>query len=85
MIHCENQSCIKLSENPVFHDHCKHMKIGYHHLKDCVQKGIVKLSYIPTEEKTTDTLTKAAARSSFIYFKDKMGVVQNPFLAKREC
>ena len=24
-IHCDNQSCVKLSENPVFHDKSKHM------------------------------------------------------------
>ena len=28
-IHCDNQSCVKLSENPVFHDKSKHIKIKY--------------------------------------------------------
>eukprot|EP00253_Pinus_taeda_P033558 PITA_33558 len=50
VIHCDNQSCIKLYENPVFHDRSKHIEIRYHHLRDCVQKGIVKLPYIPTED-----------------------------------
>jgi len=36
MIHCDNQSCIKLSENLVFHDHSKHIEIRYHHLRDYV-------------------------------------------------
>eukprot|EP00253_Pinus_taeda_P014698 PITA_14698 len=45
MIHYDNQSCIKLSENLVFHDRSKLIEIRYHHLKDCVQKGIVKLPY----------------------------------------
>ena len=26
-IHCDNQSCVKLSENPVFHDKSKHIEI----------------------------------------------------------
>jgi hypothetical protein len=26
VIHCDNQSCIKLSENPVFHDRSKHIE-----------------------------------------------------------
>eukprot|EP00253_Pinus_taeda_P033823 PITA_33823 len=38
-IHCNNQSCIKLSENPVFHDRSKHIEFQYHHLRDCLQKG----------------------------------------------
>jgi hypothetical protein len=27
VIHCDNQSCIKLSDNPVFHDRSKHIEI----------------------------------------------------------
>jgi hypothetical protein len=30
VIHCDNQSCIKLLENPVFHDRSKHVEIKYH-------------------------------------------------------
>eukprot|EP00253_Pinus_taeda_P030214 PITA_30214 len=36
MIHGDNQSCIKLSENAVFHDRLKHIEIRYHHLRDYV-------------------------------------------------
>jgi hypothetical protein len=36
MIHCDNQSCIKLSINHVFHDRSRHIDIWYHHIKDCV-------------------------------------------------
>ena len=31
-IYCDNQSCIKLSENPVFHDKSKHIEIKYHYI-----------------------------------------------------
>ena len=48
-IHCD-QSCMKLSENPVFHDKSKHIEIKYHYIRDMVQRGAVKLHYIVTEE-----------------------------------
>ena len=35
-IHCDNQSCVKLSENLVFHDKSKHIKIKYHYIRDIV-------------------------------------------------
>ena len=85
MIHCDNQSCIKLSENPVFHDMSKHIDIRYHFIRDCVQRGIVQLQYIPTDVQVADILTKALGKAKFIFFRDKMGVMQNNFLAKREC
>jgi hypothetical protein len=34
VIHCDNQSCIKLSENPLFHDQLKHIQIKYHFIHD---------------------------------------------------
>ena len=49
-IHCDNQSCMKLSENPVFHDKSKHIEIRYHYIRDMVQRGEVKLQYVATEE-----------------------------------
>ena len=41
VIHCDNQSCIKLSINPVFHDRSRNIYIQYHHLKYCVQRRIM--------------------------------------------
>ena len=35
-IYCDNQSCVKLSENPVFHDKSKHIDIKYHYIRDMV-------------------------------------------------
>jgi hypothetical protein len=33
IIHCDNQSCVKLSQNPVFHDRSKHTEINYHYIR----------------------------------------------------
>eukprot|EP00253_Pinus_taeda_P032455 PITA_32455 len=49
-IMCDNQSCIKLSENIMFHDKSKHIDIWCHFVRDCVQRGAVQLSYTPTGE-----------------------------------
>ena len=57
-IYCNNQSCVKLSENPGFHDKSKHIEIKYHYIRDMVQRGAVKLQYVVTEEHIADVLTK---------------------------
>ena len=48
MVRCDNQSGIKLSENPVSHDRSKHIDIRYHFLRDCVHRGTIRLEYIQT-------------------------------------
>ena len=42
-IYCDKQSCVKLSENPVFHDKSNHIDIKYHYIRDMVHRGAVKL------------------------------------------
>jgi hypothetical protein len=85
VIHCDNQSFIKLSINLVFNDRSKHIDIRYHHLRDCVQRKIMFLQYIPTKDQDTDILMKALSRSKFEYHRDRIGVKDNPFLVEREC
>jgi hypothetical protein len=57
LILCDNQSCIKMTENPVFHDRSKHIRIRYHYIHDMVQRGALKLQYISMDEQVADVLT----------------------------
>ena len=85
VIHCDNQSYVKLSENPVFHDRSKHIEMRYHYVRDMVQRRAVNLRYIPTHEQTADVLTKPLSKTKFEYFRDKLGVMENAPLTEREC
>ena len=49
-IHCDNQSCVKLSENHVFRDRSKHIEIKYHYIRDMVQRKTVHVQYLPTQD-----------------------------------
>ena len=85
VIYCDNQSCIKISKNRVFHDQSKHIDIRYHHLRDCVQSRIMLLAYIPIEGKDEDILTKPFSRCKFKFHKGRIGVANDSFLVEREC
>ena len=41
-----------------------------------LQKGAVKLKYVPIEEHVADVLTKPLSRLKFEYFRDNLGVVR---------
>ena len=75
-IYYDNHSCVKFSENPVFHDKSKHIKIKYHYVMDMVQRGAVKLQYVATNEQIANVLTKPLARVKFEYFRENLGVLQ---------
>jgi hypothetical protein len=68
VILCDNQCCIKMTENPMFHDKLKHIKIRYHYIHDMVQRGVVKLQYVGTDKQVVDVLTKPLSRLKFEYF-----------------
>ena len=50
VVHRDNESGIRISENLVFHDQSKHIDIRYHFLRDCVQRGTIQLEYIQRNE-----------------------------------
>jgi hypothetical protein len=59
----DNQSAIALSKNPVFHNRSKHIDIRYHYLCECVDEGLINITYTATEEQLADLLTKALDES----------------------
>ena len=58
VILCDNQSCIKLTENRVFHDKSNHIEVQYLYIQDMIQKGAIKLQYVSIDEQVADVLTK---------------------------
>jgi hypothetical protein len=65
VIHCNNQSCVKLSKNHVFHDKSKHIEIKYHYIIDMVQRKAVHVQYLSTHEQVADVFTKPLAKTKF--------------------
>ena len=75
VILCDNQSCIKMTENPVFHDKSKHIEIRYFYIWDMMQKGAIKLQYVSTDKQVADVLTKPLSWVMFEHFREKLGFV----------
>ena len=73
-----------MSVNLVFHEKSKHIEIQHHFIRDMVQKGVFELQYIPTDDQTTDVLTKPLPRVKFEYFHERLRVEENVSLLERE-
>jgi hypothetical protein len=66
VIHCDNQSSIKLTENPVFHS--KHIEMRYYYVRYIVQKNVLSIQYVSTAEQTADIFTKPLSLKSLYTF-----------------
>jgi hypothetical protein len=83
MVDCDNQSCIKLTKNLVFHDRSKHIDMKYHYIQDLVQRKTVKLQYIATSEQVANILTKPLTLRQFVQLRGKISMAENDSLAER--
>lgn len=71
-------SFVKLYEKPVFHDGSKHIEIKYQYIQNIVQRGAVRLKYVLTDQQVADVLMKSLSQIKFAYFKEQLGIVENP-------
>ena len=71
-IYCDNQSSIKLSYNPVFHDKSKHFEIDYHFTRQQVENNTLRVEFISSQEQPADILTKSLGRLKFDKCRNKL-------------
>lgn len=69
-------SAIELSKNPVYHDRSKHIDSRYHYIRDCIEKGVVDVDHVGTDDQLADILTKPLGRVRFVELRSKLGAVE---------
>ena len=57
-LYCDNESAIKIANNPVQHSKTKHIEIRHHFLRDHVVKEDIDIIHVSTEEQLADIFTK---------------------------
>ena len=66
----DNQGCIALSGNPIFHKRTKHIDIRYHFIRERIVSKEVELKYIPTKNQLADLLTKGLQKPRTIELRN---------------
>jgi hypothetical protein len=74
ILYGDNQGAIQIANNPEYHARTKHIDIQYHFIRECVENGVIKLKYCPTEDMVADGLTKALAKETHWQLMRKMGM-----------
>jgi hypothetical protein len=67
-MYCDNQGAISLAKNPVQHQRSKHIDIRYHFIRAEVQKGVMQVVYVPSEQNVADIFTKPVVKHKLCKF-----------------
>jgi hypothetical protein len=74
---CDNESAIRLAENPVEHSRTKHIDIWHHFLWDHQQKGDIEVYHICTENQLADIFTKPLDEKRFCKLRSELNVLDS--------
>ena len=75
--------CLDVSESS-HHDQTKHVEMRYYYVRDMVQRRVVELQFVPTDEQVADVLTKLLVRGKFEGFWKMLRIVDDVSLSLRE-
>jgi hypothetical protein len=74
---CDNESAIRMADNPVEHSHTKHIAIQYHFLRDHQQKGDIEIAYVNTKEQLADIFTKPLDEQTFTKLRHELNILDS--------
>jgi hypothetical protein len=72
---CDNESAIKMTQNPVQHSRTKHIDIRHHFIRDHQQKGDISIESIGIENQLADIFTKPLDEKRFYKLKNELNIL----------
>jgi hypothetical protein len=74
---CDNESAIRLVDNPVEHSRTKHIDTRHHFLRDHQQKGDINVCHISTDHQLDDIFTKPLDEKWFCKLRSELNVLDS--------
>jgi hypothetical protein len=74
---CDNESAIRMADNPVEHSRTKHIAIRYHFLRDHQQKGDIEIAYINTKVQLANIFTKPLDEQTFTKLRHELNILDS--------
>jgi hypothetical protein len=70
--HVDNTAAIAVSKNDVHHARTKHIDLRHHHVREAVEKNMLRLEHVPSVQQLADILTKPLGRVTFERLRDQL-------------
>jgi hypothetical protein len=74
---CDNESAIRMADNPIEHSCTKHIDIRYHFLRDHQQKGDIEIAYVNTQNQLTDIFTNPLDEKTFSKLSYELNILDS--------
>ncbi|XP_028394907.1 uncharacterized protein LOC114519054 [Dendronephthya gigantea] len=68
ILYCDNQGALALAKNPVQHQRSKHIDVRYHFVRSEIEKHLLKVMYVPSNDNLADIFTKPVTGSKMKVF-----------------
>jgi hypothetical protein len=74
---CDNESAVKIANNPVQHSRTRHIDIHHHFLRDHVARNDISLCGVRFEDQLADIFTKPLDESIFCRLRSELSVLDD--------
>ena len=74
---CDNESAVKLTNNPVQHQRTKHIDVRHHFIRDHQQKGDIEIQNVGTDDQLADIFTKPLDEKRFHKLKNELNIIDS--------
>jgi hypothetical protein len=72
---CDNESAVKMANNPVQHSRTNHIDIRHHFLRDHVSKRNIDIIGVGTDDQLADIFTKPLDEQRFCDLRNELNII----------
>jgi hypothetical protein len=74
---CDNESVIRITDNPIEHSRTKNIYIWYHFLRDHQQRGDITIKHVSTHNLLVDIFTNSLDEKIFSKLRNELNVLDS--------